>query len=119
MITTVDGLKQEMCFPLPDTSFIAVLLYRNVELIQLKVDNNPFASAYRQKNTLLPSTSDASGSKGGHVASGSNTIAAPPLQPLFTVGNQVNHDRSMMTYHQQLINHIRALAAPQRKKNTP
>ena len=107
-----------MCFPLPDTSFIALSSYGNVELIQLKVDNNPYASALCQKNTPLLSTSDANGNNGDHIASGSNTIAAPPLQPLFTVGNPVNHDRSMMAYHQQLTNHMREVAAPQRKTYT-
>ena len=105
---------QVMCFPLPDTSFIAVTCYHNEELKKLKVDN-PFATAFCQRNTPPTSTFDASGMDGDHVASESNTIAAPPFQPLFTVGDPVNNDSSMMTHHQHLTKHIHALAAPQRK----
>lgn len=35
--------------PLPDTTFIAVSAYQNVELTQLKIDNNPFAKGFRYK----------------------------------------------------------------------
>ena len=108
---------QVMCFPLPDTSFIVVTCYHNEELKKLKVDN-PFATAFRQRNTPPTSTFDASGKDSDHVASGSNTIAAPPLQPLFTVGDPVSNDSCIMMHHQQLTKHIQALEAPQCKIHT-
>ena len=118
MLKKEDGLVQEMCFPLPDTSFIVVTSYQNVELIRLKVENNPFAKGAHQRNAPLPSTFAAIGNNSHHVASGSNTIGAPPLQPLFTVGNPMKNGSSMMMYNQHLTKRIQALAAPQRKTHT-
>ena len=72
----------EMCFPLSDTSFIVVTAYHNANVTQLKADNRSAKDA-KKRNAHMPSTVTASGN-GDHVASGSNTIAAPPPQPLLT-----------------------------------
>ena len=39
----------KVVIPLQDTTFIAVSAYQNVELTQLKIDNNPFAKGFRYR----------------------------------------------------------------------
>lgn len=39
----------ELSFPLEDTTFLAVSAYQNLDLTQLKIDNNPFAKGFRDK----------------------------------------------------------------------
>ena len=48
-------------------------------LKKLKIDNNPFATAIHQRNIFLTSYSNANGKDGDYIASGSYTIAVPPL----------------------------------------
>ena len=38
---------QHAVFVFPDTVFIAVTAYQNDQVTQLKIDNNPFAKAFR------------------------------------------------------------------------
>ena len=47
VVQSVDGIMQERCYPLPDTSFIAVTSYQNPGLAQLKIDHNPYAKGFR------------------------------------------------------------------------
>lgn len=53
LIESVDGtnfdyqMRKEFCFP--ETEFIAVSSYRNKQITKLKIDSNPFASAYRSE----------------------------------------------------------------------
>lgn len=67
IIDHCDGSRQTV-ITLPDTSFIAVSAYQNVELTQLKIDNNPFAKGFRYKVR----------SPGGHGMNGSSNGGATP-----------------------------------------
>ena len=39
--------QQQVCFEFEDTSFIAVTAYHSEQITQLKIQNNPFAKAFR------------------------------------------------------------------------
>ncbi|EDO34667.1 predicted protein, partial [Nematostella vectensis] len=49
---TEEGVKVSCStYVFPETAFIAVTTYQNEELIQLKIDHNPFAKGFRDKGT--------------------------------------------------------------------
>ena len=37
--------------PIPDTEFVAVTAYQNSKITQLKIDNNPFAKGFRDRES--------------------------------------------------------------------
>ena len=41
------GSGEQWSFDFPETSFIAVTSYQNPHMTKLKIDNNPFAKAFR------------------------------------------------------------------------
>ena len=41
--------QPEICIPIPDTEFVAVTAYQNTKITQLKIDNNPFAKGFRDR----------------------------------------------------------------------
>ena len=99
--------------PLPDTTFIAVSAYQNVELTQLKIDNNPFAKGFRYKNKglVLTGSADASEAKTTPINTPANTpkVTSRPASGLIP-------DRSMLAYIQHL-QQLQSLAAtPSEKK---
>lgn len=84
--------------PLSNTTFTAVSAYQNIELTQLKIDNNPFAKGFRYKirgpgmhSTANPAISTSRSSNG--------STATLSLQPHFTGEN------SVMGYWQHLQMH--------------
>ncbi len=84
-----DGSNQTV-ITLPDTTFIAVSAYQNVELTQLKIDNNPFAKGFRYKvRSPIPQSVNGNGSIAAATAS------LPPA-PSFT------SESPMLAYWQQL-----------------
>ena len=54
VVTPTDG-SEPTTLSLPETTFIAVSAYQNSEVIKLKIDNNPFAKAfkYQDKNAIM------------------------------------------------------------------
>lgn len=50
-----DG-AQPTVLPLKETTFVAVTAYQNLNLTQLKIDNNPFAKGFRERSkpALIP-----------------------------------------------------------------
>ncbi|KAK2567137.1 T-box transcription factor TBX5-A [Acropora cervicornis] len=49
---TEEGVKVSCAtYVFPETAFIAVTTYQNEELIQMKIDHNPFAKGFRDKGT--------------------------------------------------------------------
>jgi len=73
LITPADG-EPTIAIPLKDSHFIAVSAYQNMELTQLKIDNNPFAKGFRYK---MKSPSGSNGSvRTGLVATTSGCLAA-------------------------------------------
>ncbi|KAL9989550.1 hypothetical protein ACROYT_G004112 [Oculina patagonica] len=49
---TEEGVKVSCStYVFPETTFIAVTTYQNEELIQMKIDHNPFAKGFRDKGT--------------------------------------------------------------------
>lgn len=50
VVEQVDSCKKTV-IPLPDTTFIAVSAYQNVELIGLKISNNPCANAFKHRSS--------------------------------------------------------------------
>ena len=75
-----DGSHQTV-ITLPDTAFIAVSAYQNVELTQLKIDNNPFAKGFRYK-VRSPGVPSVNGSSNGSVvvaaAASATALSTPP-----------------------------------------
>lgn len=41
----------ETVVQIPDTTFVAVTAYQNTKLTQLKIDNNPFAKGFRDRDS--------------------------------------------------------------------
>ena len=41
--------QPEIVIPIPDTDFVAVTAYQNTKITQLKIDNNPFAKGFRDR----------------------------------------------------------------------
>ena len=41
--------EEPIIIPLPNTVFMAVTAYQNTQITQLKIDNNPFAKGFRDK----------------------------------------------------------------------
>ena len=39
----------EISIPISDTEFVAVTAYQNTKITQLKIDNNPFAKGFRDR----------------------------------------------------------------------
>lgn len=39
--------KTEMVFEFDESAFVAVTAYQNIQITQLKIQNNPFAKAFR------------------------------------------------------------------------
>ncbi len=54
VISSIDN-GDSIAVSLPETTFIAVSAYQNSEVIKLKIDNNPFAKAfkYQDKNAIM------------------------------------------------------------------
>ena len=91
MEIVIDHVKdmQQTIIPLPDTIFIAVSAYQNVDLTQLKIDNNPFAKGFRYK---IKATT-------GNVPTVTSIAPALPQPSPFT------REGSMLAYWQQLQMH--------------
>ena len=71
---------------LPETTFIAVSAYQNSEVIQLKIDNNPFAKAfkYQDKAAILEHFSEASSPKGTVPKQVDRQLGPVPYLPQFS-----------------------------------
>ena len=41
--------QQKITIPIADTEFVAVTAYQNTKITQLKIDNNPFAKGFRDR----------------------------------------------------------------------
>lgn len=50
LIVSAEDHSTQTVITLPDTVFIAVSAYQNMEVTQLKIDNNPFAKAFKYHN---------------------------------------------------------------------
>lgn len=50
IVTPVDSDRKEAVISLKATTFIAVTAYQNTDLTQLKIDNNPFAKGFRDRD---------------------------------------------------------------------
>lgn len=113
VIDPADGSRQ-MVIPLPDSIFIAVSAYQNVEITQLKIDKNPFAKGFRYKvkgsEGDTPTSSSNGNSNGssngtpGHAKSSNgsmviNSVASVlPPHPMTPIARE----SPMMAYWQQL-----------------
>ena len=93
--------------PLPDSTFIAVSAYQNMEITQLKIDKNPFAKGFRYKirgsnggGTPTSSTSSNSCSTNNSNGATSSAAVQPTPAPAQTVS--VPMDSPMLAYWQQL-----------------
>lgn len=81
VIEPADG-SGETVIPLPESTFIAVSAYQNVEITQLKIDKNPFAKGFRYKirssgggapmSNSSSSSNSNNGSNGGSIDGSSN-----------------------------------------------
>lgn len=56
IVSPMDRSSPPTVIPVPDTTFIAVSAYQSMAVTQLKIDNNPFAKAfkYQSKTLALP-----------------------------------------------------------------
>ena len=98
--------SDQVIVSLPDTVFVAVSAYQNMELTQLKIDNNPFAKGFRYKLRSPSSrsgqasmTSDDDTTTNGAVSTSTAASAAhtPPTHPA-----PFNSEASLMAYWQHL-----------------
>ena len=48
-----DSPGEQLVFPLPLTTFIAVTAYQNKNIVEMKIQNNPFAKAFRYVSSNL------------------------------------------------------------------
>ena len=57
LVITKLGMHQcdRWVFNFPETQFITVTSYQNPRMTQLKIDNNPFAKAFREGKRLVQS----------------------------------------------------------------
>ncbi len=55
-ITALKSNKKPICIRLDATEFVAVSAYQNTNLTQLKIDNNPFAKGFRDRE-IVPASS--------------------------------------------------------------
>ena len=96
VIEPADGSEPQVV-PLPDSVFIAVSAYQNVELTQLKIDNNPFAKGFRYKVRAsgINMTNVATVSNGASGSNGVSGLTLPPQQAC-------NSDSPMYNYWQQI-----------------
>jgi hypothetical protein len=80
-----ESTRTSQTFQFPETAFIAVTAYQNSKITQLKIDNNPYARAFRDSIGSEGGSANDSGSKrGGHVRSSPKQISSSPppqLQP--------------------------------------
>lgn len=81
--------------PLPDTTFIAVSAYQNVELTQLKIDNNPFAKGFRYKIRAAAGTPTPPNT----IKVAMSTASSQPPAPAPPLPSGEGH---VLTYWQQL-----------------
>lgn len=109
VVDPVDGSGQ-IVIPLPDSTFIAVSAYQNMEITQLKIDKNPFAKGFRYRvrvsDTGTPTSNSSGGSGNGtpNNIKGNNFVLinsiastlTPPPPPIPRENGQ------MLTYWQQL-----------------
>lgn len=107
VIDPVDGSGPTI-IPLPDSTFIAVSAYQNMEITQLKIDKNPFAKGFRYKVRVSDRGSSSSSGRNSGNGTPNNTKASkfvvlnsmastmpPPPLP-------IPRESHMLTYWQQL-----------------
>lgn len=95
VIEPADG-SEPQGVTLPDSVFIAVSAYQNVELTQLKIDNNPFAKGFRYKVRASGiNMSSAVVSNGASCSNGASALTLTPQQAC-------NSDSPMYNYWQQI-----------------
>lgn len=113
VVALADG-SNRIVITIPDTNFIAVSAYQNMELTQLKIDNNPFAKGFRYK-VKSPTSDDGDKKGGGSGASGLGPPMPPPplLSPL-PPPPPLPSSHEMMAYWRQL--QLQGMLPPCKKK---